>query len=166
MSANRAALAYLARIGAADTLIGPAEAAFPFVDLDSGRRWVLRPNRGPLPWWVLVPSRRVPGSRLRDYLSGVRLLAAGPGATVADCVAADHPLYRSFWEPLTLAALNTDPNEAAAAPLKAVMLETFARGAAFCRPLIARDGLGASLVDPALAWLADRGIQPRWTATG
>ena len=162
MSANSAALAYLQRIGAADTLIRPAEAAYPFVDLESGRRWVLRPNRGRLPWWVLVPSRRVPGSHLGDYLSGLKVLTAGPDATVADCVPTGHPLYRSFWEPLTLAALNCDPAIAAAAPLKAVMLETFARGADFCLPLIARDGLGASLVEPALELLAQNGIRPQF----
>jgi squalene-associated FAD-dependent desaturase len=158
LSANRAALAYLALIGATDTLTGPAEAAFPFVDLESGRRWVLRPNRGRLPWWVLVPSRRVPGSRLADYRSGLALLTARPTATVADCVDPAHPLYRTFWEPLTLAALNAEPAVAAAAPLRAVLLETFGRGAAFCRPLLARDGLGASLVEPALAFLARREV--------
>ena len=160
MSANRAVLAYLDRIGARDTLIAPAEAAYPFVDIESGQRWVLRPNRGPLPWWVLVPSRRVPGSCLADYWSGVRLLTAGPDATVAECVPPSHPLYRGFWEPLTLAALNCGPEEAAAAPLKAVLLETFAKGADSCRPLIARDGLGDSLVAPALALLARNGVRP------
>ena len=160
MSANRAALAYLDRIGTRDTLISHEEAAYPFVDLRSGQRWVLRPNRGPLPWWVLFPQRRVPGSRLADYWSGVRLLTAGADATVADCIPTTHPLYRSFWEPLTLAALNCGPEEAAAAPLKAVLLETFAKGASYCRPLIARDGLGDSLITPALTLLAKGGIRP------
>ena len=160
MSANRAALAYLDRIGARDQLIAPEFAAYPFVDLESGARWVLRPNRGPLPWWVLMPSRRVAGSRLADYWSGVKLLTAPPGATVADCIPAGHPLYRRFWEPLTLAALNCPPEEAAAAPLKAVLLETFAKGADFCRPLIARDGLGDTLIAPALDLLARQGIRP------
>ena len=159
MSANRAALAYLERIGAADTVICPAQAAYPFVDLEDDRRWVLRPNRGRLPWWVLVPSRRVPGSRPGDYLSGLRVLTAGADATVADCVPSDHPLFRRFWEPLTLAALNCEPAIAAAAPLKAVMLETFARGADCCRPVIARDSLGSSLVEPALELLAQHGIR-------
>ena len=160
MSANRALLAYLDRIGARDTLIAPKVTAYPFVDLDTGTRWVLRPNRGPLPWWVLLPSRRVPGSRLADYWSGLRLLRAKPDATVADCVAPDHPLYRRFWEPLTLAALNCGPEEAAAGPLRAVLLETFAKGADYCRPLIARDGLGNSLVAPALDLLAQKGVRP------
>ena len=160
MSANRAALAYLDRIGGRDGLIAPEIVAYPFVDLEGGERWTLRPNHGPLPWWVLLPSRRVPGSHLADYWSGVRLLTAAAGATVADCIPASHPLYRRFWEPLTLAALNCGPEEAAAAPLAAVLRETFAKGAAFCRPLIARDGLGDALVAPALELLARNGVRP------
>src|SRR5581483_8022259 len=44
LSGNRAALAYLAAIGAADRLHGPAEPAFPFVDLANKQRWRLRPS--------------------------------------------------------------------------------------------------------------------------
>ena len=161
MSANRALLDYLARIDAEDRLTGPTKAAYPFVDLNSGRRWVLRPNAGVLPWWLLIPSRRIPGSRLRDFLgSGWRLLTADADSTVAACIPPHHPLYRDFWEPLTLAALNCDPAIAAAQPLKAVMMETFARGAAYCRPLVARDGLGAALIEPALTLLARHGARP------
>src|SRR5687768_15407732 len=61
VSGNRSALAYLDAIGASDSLIGPEDASFPFLDLATGERWAVRPNRGPLPFWVLLPSRRVPG---------------------------------------------------------------------------------------------------------
>ncbi len=46
LSGNRAAMDYLAAIGATDTLIGPDAAAFPFLDLGTGERWVLRPGNG------------------------------------------------------------------------------------------------------------------------
>ena len=42
LSGNRAVAEYLARLGAQDRLAGPAEAAFPFVDLASGARWATR----------------------------------------------------------------------------------------------------------------------------
>jgi protoporphyrinogen oxidase len=45
LSGNRAALAYLDRIGAASSLIGPAEPRFPFCDLATGERWMLAPMR-------------------------------------------------------------------------------------------------------------------------
>jgi squalene-associated FAD-dependent desaturase len=162
LSANRAVLAFLGETGASDRLVGPPSAAFPFVDLADGARWTLRPDRGPLPWWVLRARTRIPGTRLADYLSGLAIAGAGPGHTVADRVPAGHPLYRRFWEPLTLAALNAVPEVAAARPLWAVMRETFARGAAWCRPLVARDGLSDTFVDPALAQLAAHGAGLRF----
>jgi squalene-associated FAD-dependent desaturase len=158
LSANRAALDYLTEIGTRDSLVGPAQAAFPFVDLRNGERWVVRPNRGPLPWWVLSAARRVPHTGVGSYLAGLRLAFAGADATVADCLDPADPLWERFWEPLTVAALNTAPQEASARLLWLVVRETFAKGAAACRPLIARDGLAASLVDPALALLQAQGV--------
>ena len=159
LSANRAALGFLDTIGAGDSLIGPPEAAFPFLDLRSGERWTLRPNNGPLPWWILFARRRVPGSRLGDYLSGLAILWAKDRDRVTDRIAAEGPLWERFWEPLTVAALNTAPEEASARLLRAVVMETFARGAAACRPLIAKEGLSDSFVTPALAYLQDHGTE-------
>jgi squalene-associated FAD-dependent desaturase len=156
MSGNDAAMSYLKLVGAEDTLEGPADARYPFFDRGTGERWSLAPNRGKLPWWVLVPGRRVPGSRARDYLAGLRFRKCGPEATVADLVGSDTRLYRRFWEPLAVAALNTEAKTAAAHLLWPVLEETFARGADFSRPLVARDGLSESFVDPALAWLGAR----------
>jgi len=162
LSANSAALSYLAEIGAGDSLTGPAEAAFPFYDLGSGARWVVRPNDGRLPWWIFSAARRVPGSRPGGYLAGQRLARAGPAATVAECFDRDDPLWRRFWEPLTVAALNTAPHEASARLLWLVLRETFGRGGAACRPLIAREGLGPSFVDPAVALLRRAGAEIRF----
>jgi len=58
LSGNHATLAYLARIGAAERLVGPAEAEFPFVDLAQKQRWLLKPNPGRLPWWIFAQTRR------------------------------------------------------------------------------------------------------------
>jgi squalene-associated FAD-dependent desaturase len=153
MSGNDAALAYLETIGARDTLTGPDDAAFPFVDLATDVRWVVRPGASPLPWWLLVPTRRVPGTRLADYRSGLGLLLARATDTVDDVLDPDGALYARFWEPLAVAALNCDPAVGAAALLRPVLLRTFGRGAAHCRPLVAAEGLSESFVDPALAYL-------------
>ncbi len=159
LSANQAALGFLDTIGAGDSLTGPPEASFPFLDLRNGERWTLRPNNGPLPWWILFSGRRVPGSRLGDYLSGLAILCAKDRDTVTDRIAAKGPLWERFWEPLTVAALNTAPEEASARLLRAVVMETFVRGAAACRPLIAKQGLSDSFVEPALGYLRGRGAE-------
>ncbi|MFQ6016818.1 MAG: hydroxysqualene dehydroxylase HpnE [Kiloniellaceae bacterium] len=162
LSANRAALSYLEEIGARGTLTGPEAAAFPFVDLKSGARWTVRPNAGPIPWWILAPSRRIPRTRPGSYLGGLRLALARPEDTVADCLDPGDPLWERFWAPLTVAALNTAPEEASARLLWLVVRETFGRGVAGCRPLIARNGLGASFVDPALRLLGEKGAEIRY----
>jgi squalene-associated FAD-dependent desaturase len=165
MSGNKAALAYLETIGAGETLTGPAQASFPFVDLERDERWVVRPGASPLPWWLLVRSRRVPGTRLRDYRSGLGLLFAGATDTVTDALDRDGSLYPRFWEPLAVAALNCDPSIGAAALLRPVLLRTFGRGAAHCRPLVAAQGLSESFVDPALTYITAKGGTVRVSAT-
>ena len=60
--------------------------------------------------------------------------------------------------PVLLAALNIDPAAGSARLAGAVIRETLARGGQACRPLIARDGLSAVLIEPALAYLAERNV--------
>ena len=156
LSGNRSVLAYLEEIGARESLIGPDEAAFPFFDLETGERWTLRPSKGAIPWWVFDAKRRVPGTSMSDYLSGIRIALAGPSATVSHVLPQSGHLFKRFWEPLTLAALNSTPEYGAAKLLWAVLAETFAKGEEACRPLIARDGLGPSLIEPALSFLESK----------
>jgi len=155
LSGNRATHDYLDAIGATDALIGPDRAEFGFVDATTGSRWTVRPGAGPIPWWVLLPHRRVPGTRISEYLRALRLVNASNGATVIQCLGGPGLLYQRFWEPLAVAALNTSGEEGAASLLWPVVRETFGRGEAHCRPRIARDGLSEALVDPALRTLVD-----------
>jgi len=157
LSGNRAALDYLRDIGAEDRLTGPAHAEFPFVDLASHERWMLRFNDGRLPWWIFDSRRRVPGTGVLDYLPLRRLLRPAPGKAVGEVIACDGPVYKRLVEPLLLAALNIDPPHGAARLASAVVRETLGAGGRACRPLLAREGLGPTLIGPALATLAERG---------
>ena len=160
LSGNRAAFAYLDRIGARGTMGGPGEPFFPFLDRASGRRWTVRPSRSRLPWWIFFPVRRVPDTRARDYLGLLALRRPPPEATVA-AVAPGGVLYDRLIEPLAIAALNTRPEHGLAALLGAVMRETLLLGGAACVPSFPRSSLAESFIDPALAWLAARGAQVR-----
>jgi squalene-associated FAD-dependent desaturase len=162
VAGNRSAMAYLDMIGARGTLIGPDEAAYTFLDVASGARWTFRPNAGRVPWWLFQPSRRVPGVPLGQYLAGARLAWARPEDRVSDRLARDTIAYRRLWQPLATAALNTAPEEGSARLLARVLAETFAKGGAACRPLVPREGLSESVVDPALATLAQRGAAVRF----
>ncbi len=158
LSGNGAVMAYLDRIGARDRLAGPTSAAFRFVDL-AGGGFAVAPNDGPLPWWVFVAARRVPGTTAAEYLALARLLRPPPKATVGDVVRTSGPLWERLLEPVLLAALNTPPAGASAALAAAVVRGSLARGGRACRPLIATPTLAAAFVEPALAYLAARGAE-------
>jgi len=164
LSGNHAAMMYLRACGAEGRLVGPATTAFAFVEIGTRQRWSVRPGRGAVPWWILDARRRVPGTTIADYWSIVRLLRAGPNSTIGDCVNPANALYRRFWEPLTLAVLNTAPEQASAALMRAVLQETIAKGAAACRPLVARTSLADTFVDPAMATLEKSGVRVRLSA--
>lgn len=155
LSGNRAALDYLDRIGARGALSpGSGGAIFPFADLTTGERWILRLNEGRVPWWVLDARRRVPGTRVRDYFAPLGILRADPDRTIGQAMICAGPLYQRLWRPLLLAALNSEPAEASAGLAAAVLRETLLSGGHACHPLIAQAGLSAAFVDPALRHLA------------
>ncbi len=161
LSGNHAALDYLRSIGAQDRLIGPPSAEFCFVDLAGGGRWTLRFNDGRIPFWVFDAKRRVPDTSVSDYLPLARLLRPGRGKSVGEVIACKGVLYDRLVEPLLLAALNIDAPLGAARLASAVIRETLAAGGRACRPLIAREGLGPTLIEPALAYLQARGVHVR-----
>ena len=135
------------------------EAIFYFMDLGSHKTWQIRLNRGMIPWWIGLQSRRVLDTRLRDYLSFYKMLLAGKHQTVVPRIKGKGIMYDRFWRPLTVAVLNTDPRMGSALGVNAVLRETFLRGSRYSRPLLPRESLGASLVDPGLAWIQAHGGQ-------
>jgi squalene-associated FAD-dependent desaturase len=157
LSGNRHALAYARSIGTEAGLVGPRSAQFPFVDLATGKRWQLDLGDSRLPLWVFDKNRRVPDTRLSDYLALAPLLWAPQGKLVGDTIPCEGTLYRRLVQPLLLAALNVDPPEGSAGLAGAIVRETLLAGGRACRPLIAREGLSAVLVEPAIRLLQDKG---------
>jgi squalene-associated FAD-dependent desaturase len=157
LSGNRHAVAYARSIGTEAGLVGPKRAQFPFVDLTTGQRWQLDLGEGRLPLWVFDEARRVPDTALRDYLALMPLIWAAQSKRVADAIPCEGTLYQRLVQPLLLAALNVDPPEGSAGLAGAVVRETLLAGGQACRPLIARDGLSAVLVEPAIKLLRDKG---------
>jgi squalene-associated FAD-dependent desaturase len=164
LGANDATLAYVDAIGGRDALLEVAPATIPFLDLATGESWALRPNAGPLPWWIFASTRRATGTRAADYLALIPLLAARRDATVTELAAPGSAIFTRFVEPLATAIMNTPPDVAAARPLARVLRQTLLRGERACRPIMARNGLSDALVDPALALLARHGAVCRMNA--
>ncbi|WP_298252410.1 hydroxysqualene dehydroxylase HpnE [Bradyrhizobium sp.] len=157
LSGNHHALAYARSIGSEAGLVGPKRAQFPFIDLKTEKRWRLDLGDSRLPLWVFDAARRVPDTSVRDYLALAPLIWSSPQRLVGDAIACEGVLYQRLVQPLLLAALNIDPPEGSAGLAGAIVRETLLAGGQACRPLIARDGLSAVLVDPAIKLLQERG---------
>jgi len=162
VTGNLAAMAYLTEIDAAGTVVTQDVAVFPFIDLETGERWSVRPTDGRFPWWVFLKDRRVAGTHAADYLSALKMRRAGPDTTIAECFDPQSLLYRRLWAPLAIAVLNTEPANASAQLLWSVFSQTFGQGGAALHPVLPQIGLSESLVDPALAILAQRGGDIRY----
>jgi hydroxysqualene dehydroxylase len=157
LSGNSHAVAYARSIGTEAGLVGPKTAQFPFVDVATGQRWQLDLGEGRLPLWVFDKARRVPDTGLLDYLALMPLIWAAQSKRLGDTIRCEGTLYQRLVQPLLLAALNVDPPEGSAGLAGAVVRETLLAGGQACRPLIARDGLSAVLVEPAIELLKGKG---------
>jgi squalene-associated FAD-dependent desaturase len=161
LSGNRAVMAYLKRLGTEDRLAGPDSADLAFMDLRDGTRWRLRPNDGPLAWWVFAKDRRVPGTGPADYLPLAALLTRHPGKRIDEVLRPHGVLWERLLEPFFLAALNTAAVEGSADLAGAIVRETLAKGGQACRPRIAHPTLAAAFVEPALDYLNAKGAEVR-----
>jgi hydroxysqualene dehydroxylase len=161
LSGNSAVSRYLGAIDAHDRLMGPSVAAFPYFDVATGQTWTLRPNDGLVPWWILAADRRVPGTRLGDYLAIASLMLRHRGRRIDEVLPCRGTLWEKFLRPLLVSVLNTPPEEGSADLAGAVMRETFAKGGRSIHPRVATPSLAAAFVEPALHRLSRSGANIR-----
>ncbi|QYD72767.1 hydroxysqualene dehydroxylase HpnE [Paraburkholderia edwinii] len=164
VSGNHATLNYVRAIGAGDELVGPTQPELNFIDVATRMRWTVRPSPGRVPFWMLDPAARVPHTHVGDYLSLVPLLFAKPGRTLAQTMRCNGALWDRMLGPLLTVMMNVDPRNGTAELAAAAVRETLATGGDAYRPLVARDGLSSTFVDPALRLLQHGGATIRLNA--
>lgn len=157
LSGNHHARAYARSIGTEAGLVGPERAQFHFVDVRDDKRWLLDLGKGRIPTWLFDEKRRVPDTKFGDYTALAPLIWAGTDTLIGDSIPCKGTLYDRLVQPLLLAALNVEPPKGSAGLAGAIVRETLLAGGQACRPLIARDGLSAVLVDPAVKLLHEKG---------
>jgi squalene-associated FAD-dependent desaturase len=162
-SGNTAIHDYLFLTEALDTMGGPGEPIFPFMDLTSNERWVIAMNQGRIPLWLFNKNTRIPGTNVSDYLSSLKILTAGRNDTVNARLDTNSVLYKRFWEPLTIGALNTEPDVASASLLANIFTQSFGAGGAACVPLVPKIGLSETFVQPCLNVLAKHNVITRYS---
>jgi squalene-associated FAD-dependent desaturase len=162
LSGNTAVQEYLYLTGALGTVGGPGEPVFPFADLVSGERWAIRMNKGAIPWWLLDKNRRIPGTKLKDYLSALRVMRADSSDTTKFLTDKKNTFYKRFWEPLIVGTLNTEPEIASASLLRSVIVQSFAAGGNACIPIIPKTGLSETFVLPCLNVLGQHNVEVKY----
>jgi hypothetical protein len=130
-------------------LVGPARAACRFVDIENGKRWTLQPSIGPVPVWLLAPWRAVPGIRPIDFLHLFTMARSSQTDTVAQIMPRSGLGRRYFWEPLCVAALNTEPASASAQALWKMVRNVLASGEISLRPRFVGHDLTTDIIEPA-----------------
>ncbi|HAX90837.1 MAG TPA: hypothetical protein DCY07_01325 [Rhodospirillaceae bacterium] len=157
LSGNVAVQDYLELSGAKETVLQQKEPMFPFMDLETGERWNIRMTNGLFPRWIFDPKRRVPNTKPTDYLSARQFLMASEDATVASCMNTKDPLFKRFWEPMAIAALNTELENASASLLSNLFAQSFGGGGAACQPITPKVGMSETFVLPCLNTLRQKG---------
>ncbi len=146
LGVNRLTLAFADAVGGIEAMQCAAP-EFPFVDVASGRHWTMTPLRL--------------AARPLELLRAAGLPRTGADETVASRLAATRS-YRTLWEPLCVAALNTAADEASARLFAQLLRAALGGGRQALAPWTFPMGLSAALVAPALATLAAHGTELRF----
>ena len=94
----------------------------------------------------------IPNTNFFDYLSILKFIFVKRKSTVFQLVGNSN-IYREFWEPLTLAVMNTSPKLASAQILSNVLKVTFFKGKKHCLIYQPEENWGKTLIDPAISFI-------------
>ena len=165
LGGNPSVFKFLKAIGSDKPLVlADQTGAIPFFNAATGETWTVRPNAGPLPWWVLSSRRRPPHTRARDFTCVTKLIRADSSATVAEVLDQYSTAWHKFWYPLCTAVMNTAPDMASAR-----LFGTAVRHALFSfrggmEPYVPKTCLGDAFIAPAATHLARAGCPIRFAS--
>ena len=142
MDVNRTAIEFARAVGGIGQM-QRGRPVFPFVDVATGKRWTLTP-------WAL-------GQRPLDLLRAIGLFGLRDETTVAQSLGRT-ATFDTIWDPLNVAALNTESDKASAKQFAKLLRLALKRGLSSLYPWVFPNGLSAALVDPAVADLQRRGM--------
>ena len=151
LAGNPAVYEYLDIIGSSNELIAISESGeIPFVDIEEGKQWVIYPNKGSIPWFLLSPYRRPPETRLSDFTRSLGLIWGAAGKAVSEVLSRTGSAWPRFWEPISTAVMNTAPDKASAQLLGAALKRSLLAARGGLRAYVPRTSLAQTFVEPAL----------------
>ena len=146
MDVNRTTIEFARAVGGVSQM-HRGRPVFPFVNVATGERWTLTP-------WAL-------GQRPLDLLRALGLFGLRDDTTVAQSLGRA-ATFDTIWDPLNVAALNTESDKASAKQFAQLLRLALKRGLSSLYPWVFPNGLSAALVEPAVADLQRRGMDIRF----
>ncbi len=154
LGANPNVFEYLKLLGADNELVAVEKTGcIPFVDVETGEQWTLKPDDGLIPKWIFDETRRAPGTRSLDYIRGLRLIVAGGQQTVSSVIPDVGTGWDRFWEPLSTAIMNTNANQASARLLGQALWQAIKTWSGGLKSYVPRQSLDQTFIAPALTYL-------------
>ena len=100
----------------------------------------------------------IPGTNLLDYLSIFKFFFAKENSTVHEIIGKSS-IYSTFWDPLTLAVMNTSSENASAKVLAFVLKETILKGKKNCSIYQPKVNWNDSVIKPCTNFLKKKGCE-------
>ena len=100
----------------------------------------------------------IPGTSLLDYLSIFKFFFAKENSTVHDIIGNSN-IYSTFWDPLTLAVMNTSSENASAKILAFVLKETILKGKKNCSIYQPKVNWNDSVIKPCTNFLKKKDVK-------
>ena len=133
-----------------------------FFDISSSKSWELGFNKNVLnDIFVKCP---IPQTSFFDYLSFLKFIFVKNKTAVYKLVGKSK-IYNTFWEPFTLAVMNTSPEYASAKVLSNVLKETVFKGKKNCLIYQPKENWDKSLIDPALKFIKKKNVKINFNET-
>ncbi len=128
---------------------------FFFFDLEHNLEWSLDLSSG-YGKFLIGKKNLIPNTKLLDYLSLLKFFFVNKNSSVFEIVG-NSKIFKTFWEPLTLGVMNTDPRMASAKVLSNVLKETIYKGEKFCRIFQPNKNWNETLIKPAVNQIKKNG---------
>ena len=126
-----------------------------FFDFDSKDKWNLNFSTS---FYKLLFDKNnlIPKTKLKDYLSFLKFFFVSQNSSVFKIVG-QSKIFKTFWEPLTIGVMNTDPSKASAKVLSNVLKKTLFRGPKYCKVLQPIENWNNTLIEPAINHIINKG---------
>ena len=154
-SANRNFYELCKDVGSLNTL-KTLPPSLDFFDLKKKLYWNLDLEKITLPQLIFNRKKIIPDANLYDYLSILKFLQVGSKTTVFDLVGKSK-IFPTFWNPLTLAVMNTSCKMASAKVLSNVIKKTLFKGKDYCKIYQPKNSWNESIIKPCIKFLANSG---------